>query len=161
MYVSERWESGGSGASDKPGGHGVDCTIEAVGNPAVLQSCMQVCAPGARVVVMGAIVGKVKLDMYSDFIFRELTLIASQQPRNPFQDSIYYHLTGGQRNRKILLDLILRNDLNVRDLVTHRYTSRRIGEVYRLLAEAKTADYDSKGNINRDMIGVLLDWSCT
>ena len=139
------------------GPEGASCTIEAVGNPAVLQSCMQVCAPGARVVVMGAIVGKVELDMYSEFIFRELTLIASQQPRNPVQDSIYYHLTG-QRNRRTMLDLIRRRAVNVTDLLTHRYPYTEAPEVYRLLGEAKRADYDTRGDVHRDMIGVLIEW---
>ncbi len=140
------------------GGEGASCTIEAVGNPAVLQACMRVCAPGARVVVMGAVVGKVELDMYSEFIFRELTLIASQQPRNPVQDSIYYHLTG-QRNRRTMLDLIRRKAVNVADLLTHRYSCREAPEVYRLLGEAKNADYDGRGDVHREMVGVLLEWS--
>ena len=140
------------------GAEGTCCAIEAVGNPAVLQSCMRICAPGARVVVMGAIVGKVMLDMYEEFIFRELTLVASQQPRNPVEDSIYYHFTG-QRNRKMLLDLILRGALNVRELITHRFPYREAPQVYRLLGEAKNADYDAKGNVHRDMIGVLFDWT--
>jgi threonine dehydrogenase-like Zn-dependent dehydrogenase len=139
------------------GSEGASCTIEAVGNPAVLQSCMRVCAPGARVVVMGAIVGKVELDMYSEFIFRELTLIASQQPRNPVQDTIYYHFTG-QRNRQILLDQIRTGAINVRDLLTHRYPYTQAPEVYGKLGEAKTADYDARGDVNRDMIGVLFEW---
>ena len=139
------------------GREGAGCTIEAVGNAAVLQACMRVCAPGARVVVMGAIVGKVTLDMYSEFIFRELTLIASQQPRNPVQDSIYYHLTG-QSNRRTLLDMIRTDTINVRDLITHRYPYTEAPEVYRLLGEAKTADYDAKGDVHRDMIGVVFDW---
>jgi threonine dehydrogenase-like Zn-dependent dehydrogenase len=139
------------------GGEGANCTIEAVGNPAVLQSCMRVCAPGARVVVMGAIVGTVPLDMYSEFIFRELTLIASQQPRNPLKDSIYYHLTG-QRNRQILLDMIRTQSINTQDLITHRFSFTDAPEVYRLLGEAKAADYDAEGDVHRDMIGVLFNW---
>jgi threonine dehydrogenase-like Zn-dependent dehydrogenase len=111
------------------GGEGANCTIEAVGNPAVLQSCMRVCAPGARIVVMGAIVGTVELDMYREFIFRELTLIASQQPRNPVKDSIYYHLTG-QQNRQTLLDMIRTQSINTQDLITHRFFFfRRTGSV--------------------------------
>lgn len=139
------------------GGDGASCVIEAVGNPAVLQSCMQVCAPGARVVVMGAIVGKVELEMYNEFIFRELTLIASQQPRNPIQDSIYYHFTG-QRNRRMILDLIQRGVLNVASLLTHRYPFHAAAEVYKMLGEAKNADYDGSGDVHRDMIGVLFEW---
>lgn len=139
------------------GGDGACCTIEAVGNPTVLQSCMQVCAPGARVVVMGAIVGKVELEMYNEFIFRELTLIASQQPRNPVQDSIYYHFTG-QRNRQTILDFIQRRLIDVASLVTHRYPYSAAHEVYRMLGEAKNADYDGSGDVNRDMIGVLFEW---
>ena len=139
------------------GGEGASCTIEAVGNPAVLQSCMRVCAPGARVVVMGAVVGKAELDMYSEFIFRELTLIASQQPRNPVQDSIYYRLTG-QHNRRTMLDLIRRRAVNVTDLLTHRYPWREAPDVYRLLGESKAADYDGRGDVHREMVGVLFEW---
>ena len=139
------------------GGEGANCTIEAVGNPAVLQSCMRVCAPGARIVVMGAIVGTVELDMYSEFIFRELTLIASQQPRNPVKDSIYYHLTG-QQNRQTLLDMIRTQSINTQDLITHRFSFSDAPEVYRLLGEAKAADYDAEGDVHRDMIGVLFNW---
>ncbi len=139
------------------GGEGASCTIEAVGNPKVLQSCMEVSAPGARVVIMGAIVGEVGLDMYREFVFKELNLIASQQPRNPVQDTIYYHYTG-QRNRQTILGMIQRKTLNVKDLLTHRFPYREAPEVYAMLGSAKNADYDARGDVNRDMIGVLLDW---
>jgi len=140
------------------GGSGTGCTIEAVGNPAVLQACMQVSAPGARVVVMGAIVGKVELDLYSEFVFRELTLIAAQQPRNPVEESIYYRYTG-QRNRRTMLSLIARNVINVDDLLTHRFKAEDAPRVYQLLGAAKTADYDAQGDVNREMIGVIFEWS--
>lgn len=140
------------------GREGASCTIEAVGNPAVLQACMRVSAPGARVVVMGAIVGKVELDMYSEFIFRELTLIAAQQPRNPVEDSIYYHLTS-QRNRQTVLGLIERKALDVTALLTHRFSYRDAPEIYRLLGAAKTADYDAQGDEHREMVGVLFEWN--
>jgi len=140
------------------GGSGTRCTIEAVGNPAVLQACMQVSAPGGRIVVMGAIVGKVELDLYSEFVFRELTLIAAQQPRNPVEESIYYRFTG-QRNRQTLLSLISRDSINVADLLTHRYKADDAPAVYELLGHAKAADYDAQGDVNRGMIGVVLEWS--
>ena len=143
---------------DATGGRGASCTIEAVGHPAVLQSCMRVCRPGARIVVMGAIVGTAELDMYSEFVFRELTLIASQQPRNPVRDSIYYHLTG-QQNRRTLLGMIGAGAIEVDDLITHRYRFSQAPDVYRLLGESRAADSDASGNVNRDMIGVLFDWS--
>lgn len=139
-------------------GRGTDCTIEAVGNPAVLQSCMRSTAVGGRVVVMGAIVGPVELDMYSEFIFRELTLIAAQQPRNPVQDTIYYHQTA-QRNRRLILDLIRTGRLNVQQLTTHRFSAEQAPRVYEALAAAKNADYDGAGGVNRDMVGVVLDWN--
>ena len=123
----------------------------------VRQSCMRVCAPGARVVVMGAIVGTVSLDLSSEFLFRELSLIASQQPWNPVQDSIYYHLTG-QHNRLTLLDMIRTGSIDTRDLITHRFSYSEVPRVYRLLGEAKAADYDAGGNVDRDMIGVLFNW---
>ena len=140
------------------GGSGAGCTIEAVGNPSVLQACMRVSAPGARIVVMGAIVGTVELDLYSEFVFRELTLIAAQQPRNPVEESIYYRFTG-QRNRQAILSLIASNAINVADLLTHRYKAEDAPMVYELLGAAKAADYDAQGDVNRDMIGVILDWA--
>ena len=66
---------------------------------------------------------------YSQFIFREPTQIASQQPGNP-----------------------------VRELIPHRFSAREAAEVYRLLGEPENADYDSDGDVHRDMIGVLLEW---
>ena len=53
---------------------------------------------------------------------------------------------------------ILHDPINVRDLITHRYPYTEAPEVYRLLGEAKTADYDAKGDVHRDMIGVVFDW---
>jgi threonine dehydrogenase-like Zn-dependent dehydrogenase len=100
----------------------------------------------------------VTLDLYSDFIFRELTLVASQQPRNPVVDSIYYHATG-QQNRQTLLELIRGGAINVRELVTHRFSYREAPRVYRLLGEAKTADYEGHGDVNRDLVGVMFDWT--
>ncbi len=137
---------------------GTYCTIEAVGNPKVLQNCLKISAPGGRVVVMGAIVGETTLDLYNELVFKELNIIAAQQPRNPIEDTIYYHFTA-QSNRQYSLDLLKRQELNVKDIISHRFKYTEVPIVYDMLGKAKDADFNEEKSINRDMIGVLLDWS--
>ncbi len=140
------------------GQEGTNCTIEAVGNPQVLRNCLKISAPGARVVVMGAILGEASLDLYNEFVFRELNLIAAQQPRNPTHDTIYYHFTG-QKNRQYALELLQRGELKVKDLLTHKFHYTQAAEVYSILGRCINENCDSDERKSRDMIGVLLEWS--
>ncbi|MHB1485907.1 MAG: zinc-dependent alcohol dehydrogenase [Saccharofermentanales bacterium] len=140
------------------GKDGADIVIEAVGNPNILQSCMSVCASGGRVVSLGALAGEIAhLDLFTDFITRELSLVAAQQPMNPTEENIYYHFTK-VHEREYILGLMQRKELDVKRLITHRYDYTRIPEVYEILKNGKNADYDEVTHQARDMIGVMLMW---
>lgn len=136
---------------------GASCILEATGNPKVLQTSLRISRVGARIVVVGTVIGEISLDMFNDFMTKELKLIAAQQPVNPRYETPYHRFTQ-QKCRKMILEMIRDKNINVRDFITHKYHYSKVPEAYEMLGNAKRGDY--KGNsINRDMIGVMIDWS--
>lgn len=142
---------------DNIGSDGVTCTIDATGNPSVLQSGLRIARTGGRVVVVGAAVGATVLDMFNDFMIKELQLIAAQQPANPTQETAYYRFTQ-QKCRQMILDMIANRTIRVDELITHRFDYKSVPAVYDMLGNAKAADLQGQ-SVNREMIGVLLDWA--
>lgn len=136
---------------------GVICTLEATGNPKVLQTSLRISRVGGRIVVVGAVIGEVTLDMFNDFMTKELQMIAAQQPVNPTHETPYYRFTK-QKCRKMILDMIRDKKINVKDFITHKYHYSKVPEVYEMLGKAKSGDYRGS-SINRDMIGVTIDWN--
>ena len=137
---------------------GAQCVIEAAGVPQILISAMRIAATCGRVVVMGSIRGEVTLNLFQDFVWRELTLIAAQQPRCPIIDTSYNHFTQ-QNNRKYCMDLISKGQLVVQPMITHIVPWGKAIEMYEMLGNGKRTDFFSEGSVNREIIGVIFDWN--
>jgi 2-desacetyl-2-hydroxyethyl bacteriochlorophyllide A dehydrogenase len=143
---------------DITGKDGADVVIEAVGNPNILQDAMKLCASGGRVVSLGALAGEIAhLDLFEDFITRELTLVAAQQPMNPTVGNLYYSFTK-LREREYIFEQMKKKELDVSRFITHRYPCTQIPAVYETLKNGKNADYAVQTHQARDLIGVLIDW---
>ena len=139
-------------------GDGAACVVEAAGNPQSLQSALKICASGGRVIALGVVTGNVTLNLFDDFILRELQLISAQQPVNPVQDTVYYHFTQ-QRERQLILECLAKRLLKVDQLLTHRISCTDAPKFYEMLAQGKDADCAGTLAANRDVIGVLIDWT--
>jgi len=141
------------------GGAGADCVFEAAGSPRTLPEAMAMCVTGGRVVAVGVVAGTIALNLCDDFILRELTLVSAQQPINPVIETPYWRFTQ-QANRAMILKWIACGDLAVGRLVSHRIPWRDAPAFYDRLAQAKDADYEQGTSRNRELLGVLIDWTC-
>lgn len=129
------------------GGEGAAVILDATGSTRHIPESFKLAALGGRIVVLGIIDEQVTFAFQKEFMQRELTLIAASQPRCPTTPTIYHRWTQ-QANRQYLLELMARRELQVQDLITHRFSAGEIPPVYERL---KTGD--------PAMLGCVLDWS--
>jgi 2-desacetyl-2-hydroxyethyl bacteriochlorophyllide A dehydrogenase len=128
-------------------GHGAPVLLETAGNPQVIPLAFKLAANGGQIVTTGALEEEVSISFHKEFIRRELSLIAAFQPFCPITDNIYWRWTQ-QANRRLLLEMLADGRLRVDEMLTHRFPAARAPEVYEHI----------KGG-EREMLGVLLDWS--
>ena len=129
------------------GGRGAPAILEATGNAQVIPQALKMAANGGRIVLTGALEEEVSISFHAEFIRRELSLIAAFQPFCPVEETIYWRWTQ-QENRRLALEMLAAGELRVEELLTHRFPAEEAPEVYERI---KAAD--------REMLGVLLQWS--
>jgi len=93
-------------------GDGPSVTVDAVGAPAVIRSCVDLVAHAGRVVIIGLSDQEVSLPVL-DFTRKELTILGSRNNAGLFG---------------VALDLVRRRGEVVRGLITHRYPLERVAE---------------------------------
>jgi 2-desacetyl-2-hydroxyethyl bacteriochlorophyllide A dehydrogenase len=129
------------------GGKGASVILEATGNPQVIPTAFKMAGDGGRIVCVGALEEPVSISFHGEFIRRELTLIAAFQPYCPTTENLYWKWTQGA-NRKLLLDMIASGELDVHEMLTHRFQAKKAPQVYERIKQGDTA-----------MLGVLLEWN--
>jgi 2-desacetyl-2-hydroxyethyl bacteriochlorophyllide A dehydrogenase len=129
------------------GGKGAPVILEATGNPQVIPTAFKMAGDGGRIVCVGALEEPVSISFHGEFIRRELTLIAAFQPYCPTTENLYWKWTQGA-NRKLLLDMIASGELDVHEMLTHRFQAKKAPQVYERIKQGDTA-----------MLGVLLEWN--
>ena len=129
------------------GGKGAPVILEATGNTSVIPQAFRMAAIGGRIVCVGIINEDTYFHFYREFMQRELSLIASTQPRCPTSENIYWQWTQ-QANRQLLLELMAAGKLCLDELISHRYPASQAPQVYELIREGST-----------ESMGILLDWS--
>jgi 2-desacetyl-2-hydroxyethyl bacteriochlorophyllide A dehydrogenase len=132
---------------DAAGGKGASVILEATGNPQVIPTAFKMAGDGGRIVCVGALEEPVSISFHEEFIRRELTLIAAFQPYCPTTENLYWKWTQGA-NRKLLLDMIASRELDVHELLTHRFQAKVAPEVYERIKLGEAA-----------MLGALLEWN--
>jgi len=132
---------------DATGGKGASVILEATGNPQVIPVAFKMAGDGGRIVCVGALEEPVSVSFHAEFIRRELTLIAAFQPYCPTTENLYWKWTQGA-NRKLLLDMIASGKLDVHEMLTHRFQTKRAPEVYERIKQGEAA-----------MFGALLEWN--
>jgi threonine dehydrogenase-like Zn-dependent dehydrogenase len=128
-------------------GKGAPVILEATGNTSVIPQAFRMAAIGGRIVCVGIINEDTNFHFFREFMQRELTLMASTQPRCPTSENIYWQWTQ-QANRQFLLELMAAGKLRLDDLISHRYTASQAPQVYESIREGST-----------EGMGILLDWS--
>jgi 2-desacetyl-2-hydroxyethyl bacteriochlorophyllide A dehydrogenase len=128
-------------------GEGSRVILEATGNTGVIPQTLRMAAVGGRIVCLGIINEEVALRFHKDFMQKELTLMASTQPRCPTTETIYYPWTQ-QANRRLILDIMSAGEIEVDGLLTHRFPASEARRVYGRIKDREP-----------DMLGVLLEWS--
>ena len=129
------------------GGRGAPAILEATGNAQVIPQALKMAANGGRIVLTGALEEEVSISFHAEFIRRELSLLAAFQPFCPVEDNIYWRWTQ-QENRRLVLEMLASGELQVEKILTHRFAADEAPQVYERIREG-----------DRDMLGVLLEWS--
>jgi 2-desacetyl-2-hydroxyethyl bacteriochlorophyllide A dehydrogenase len=125
---------------------GANAVIEATGKPAVYPMAAKLACRAGRVVALGSPRGTVEMDFMADVHLREVDIIGAIQPITPEEDHLYYHWTK-DRDRRLLLELMVRGRLQIADLITHRCAPEQCQTVYEMLADRP-----------QEALGVVFRW---
>ena len=131
-------------------GHGVDGVLVCAGTSSnqPIELCGAITREKGRVVVVGA----VRMDIpREDFFKKEINVVISRS-YGPGRYDPFYEENGNdyplgyvrfteQRNMKTFLELISQGKVDVKTLITHRYTVDQASEAYQLIEGAKTEPY--------------------
>jgi alcohol dehydrogenase len=107
------------------GGHGVDVAIEALGTQQTFESCLRVLRPGGTLSSLGVYSGKLAL------------------PLDAFAAGLGDHkiattlCPGGKERMRRLLGVVASGRVDLRPLVTHRFTLDQIQDAYDLFANQR------------------------
>lgn len=139
-------------------GVGVDGVIICAGSAAnsIIEMCGDVCREKGRVVVVGA----VRMDIPREAFFKkEISIVISRSYGPGRYDPVYeengvdypigYVRFTEQRNMATILDLISEQRLDVRSLITHRFSVEDAKSAYSLLEGSKSEPY----------IGIVLNYN--
>ena len=128
------------------GERGLDVTIEASGYPELLPIAFDMARIGGRIMALGSIWHrKIEVD-FMDFHLKELTLVGCHQPKCPTVATPAFPWTQ-QYNRRQILRMIERDEIDVSRLITHRVPYTEAGEAYRLLRDERDKS-----------LGAVLTW---
>ena len=127
-------------------GRGIDVVVEASGYPDVLPALFDMSRVGGRIMLLGSIWHrKVEVD-FMDFHEKELTMVGCHQPKCPTTATPAFPWTQ-QYNRRQILTMIGRKELDVESLTSHRLPYTDAQEAYRLLREEREKS-----------LGIILKW---
>jgi threonine dehydrogenase-like Zn-dependent dehydrogenase len=129
-----------------PGGFAV--VFEATGSPAAVNPALKLAARFGRVVLLGSTRGLVEqFDPYGDVHLKGVTIVGAHIGTHPAAPNAANPWTQAA-NRRVVLDLLARRELNVDLLISHRVAPDEAGPIYARLAESPAG-----------LMGVLFDWS--
>lgn len=140
------------------GGHGVDGVLVCAGTSSntVIELCGAVTREKGRVVVVGA----VRMDIpREDYFKKEISVVISRS-YGPGRYDPFYEENGNdyplayvrfteQRNMETFLSLVSQGKLNIKSLITHRFSMEQAANAYQLIEGAKTEPY----------LGILLQYN--
>lgn len=140
------------------GGHGVDGVLVCAGSSsnAIIEMCGAVTREKGRIVVIGA----VRMDIpREDYFKKEISIVISRSYGPGRYDPCYeeggndypygYVRFTEQRNMEAFLALVSQGKLDIKGLITHRFSVDEAAKAYGLIGGSKTEPY----------LGILLQYS--
>ena len=129
------------------GGQGVDVSIEATGNPAVIVDALKAAGIMGRVVLLGSPRGKVEIDPYNDVHRKGVSIIGAHANTAASAPNQYNRFTTGEQ-LQVAVELMRQGRLRTDGLVSHHLQAAdALGIWDELLARP------------RDYLGVIIRWS--
>jgi len=129
------------------GGGGAGVVIEATGSPEAIGTALQLAGRDGRVILLGSTRGESTVNLYRDVHKKGVTVIGAHNSVRPRHESSHGRWTF-EDDSALVLKLLSRNLLRVKDLVSLRISSERAPEAYRAILESKET-----------VLGVILDWT--
>ena len=127
-------------------GRMADVVFEVTGNPEIIPREMRLLKKQGRIVILSSPKQKTSFDFHDFCNSPSYTIIGAHVNSHPSFETPYNQWTK-ERNAEFYFELILRGELHLEELITHRYSWRKAPEVYKMLLK------------NRGNVGVLIfDW---
>jgi len=133
-------------------GEGCEVTIEAIGNPATIETCCQITKRLGEVILLGSPRGEYNTNITEILNYVHLWPRGCLTFKGAHEWRFPIHKTEGskhsiERNTKIALKLISERKLKARELITHIIKPEKIKEAYEGLLNKKD-----------EYLGVIIDW---
>jgi len=128
-------------------GKGASVVIEATGNPEAIPVALKLAGRCGRVILLGSTRGENTVNFYRDVHTKGLHIIGAHNNIRPRYESSYGFWTIEDDSR-LILKLIEKRLLKVKDLITLKMSFNKVKEAYRRLIELKG-----------ETMGIILDWS--
>jgi threonine dehydrogenase-like Zn-dependent dehydrogenase len=125
VTIDFRQTDPGAAVRERTGGRGADVAIEALGTPQTFESALRAIRPGGTLSSLGVYAGKLALppDAFAAGL-GDHTIVTTLCP-------------GGKERMRRLLAVVASGRVDLRPLVTHRFTLDRIGQAYELFANQR------------------------
>ena len=131
---------------DATDGKSAEVVIEATGNPEAISTALELAGKYGRVIILGSPRGTTEVNFYSTVHKKGVSIIGAHEDMRPRYESSHGWWTGRDES-SLVVKLIGRGLLKVRDLMTVKMSFRRAAEAYKRLIESKN-----------DTLGIILDW---
>jgi len=127
-------------------GRMAEVVIEATGNPAVVETALELAAEGGRVVLLGSLRGKVEIDAYSTVHRLGISLIGAHDRLSAHAPTLRDPWTR-ERNLDLVLSLFADGSLRSEGLIGRRIRPAEVLETYARIVERPG-----------DVLGVVIEW---
>ncbi|MBI3972161.1 MAG: zinc-binding dehydrogenase [Chloroflexi bacterium] len=144
-WLNPQRDAAAAAVRDLTGGRGADVVYEATGRTETYDLAFALARFYGRVVGLGSPRWPAPVDMMQVHMksLRVLGAIVSSHPSEDNRDNRWSRRANGH----YVMELLARRQLNVRDLITHRFPAADAPDVYARLLEKRT-----------DFLGVILQW---
>ena len=128
-------------------GAGADVVYDITGSPRVFGSALTLLRRFGRLILLGDTGSPSAQYLTGDVVTKGLCILGAHDSNPPAQSTDHAYWSH-QRMADLFYTYLLRGDMRVKDLITHRYSPADAPEAYRMLREERGT-----------AMGVLIDWT--
>ena len=132
---------------DMTEGAGADVVYDVTGSPRVFASALALLRRFGRLVLLGDTGSPSAQHLTGDVVTKGLSILGAHDGNPPAQSTDHAYWSH-QRMADLFYTYVLRGEMRVADLITHRYSPSDAPQAYRMLREERST-----------AMGVLFDWS--